>query len=104
MAAPGALAISKTMFPETKKFFYIDPAKIVKIIVNESDGKEPEQYVIRDLNPNFLDLVVTTINPNTTNTNNRGTAYVAGGQAARGMTGGYPSSSSSGSRFETMQN
>jgi hypothetical protein len=90
--------------PETKKFVYVDPAKIVKIIVNESDGKEPEQYVIRDLNPNFMDLVVTTINPNTTNTNNRGTAYVAGGQAARGMTGAYPSSSSSGSRFETMQN
>jgi hypothetical protein len=90
--------------PETKKFFYIDPAKIVKIIVNESEGKEPEQYVIRDLNPNFLGLVVTTINPNTTNTNNRGTAYVAGGQAARGMTGAYPASSSSNSRFETMQN
>ena len=90
--------------PENKKWMYIDAAKIVKIIVNESEGKEPEQYVIRDLNPNFLSLVVTTINPNTTNTNNRGTAYVAGGQAARGMTGAYPASSSSGSRFETMQN
>lgn len=90
--------------PENKKWVYIDPAKIVKIIVNESEGKEPEQYVIRDLNPNFQDLVVTTINPNTTNTNNRGTAYVAGGQAARGMTGAYPASSSSGSRFETLQN
>lgn len=90
--------------PENKKWMYIDPAKIVKIIVNESEGKEPEQYVIRDLNPNFMDLVVTTINPNTTNTNNRGTAYVAGGQAARGMTGAYPASSSSGSRFEQLQN
>ena len=90
--------------PENKKWMYIDSAKIVKIIVNESEGKEPEQYVIRDLNPNFMDLVVTTINPNTTNTNNRGTAYVAGGQAARGMTGAYPASSSSGSRFETLQN
>ncbi len=90
--------------PENKKWVYIDSAKIVKIIVNESEGKEPEQYVIRDLNPNFQDLVVTTINPNTTNTNNRGTAYVAGGQAARGMTGAYPASSSSSSRFEIMQN
>lgn len=90
--------------PENKKWVYIDPAKIVKIIVNESEGKEPEQYVIRDLNPNFQDLVVTTINPNTTNTNNRGTAYVAGGQAARGMVGAYPASSSSGSRFEMLQN
>jgi len=89
--------------PETSKWFYLDPAKIVKIIVNESEGKEPEQYVIRDLNPKFSDMVVTAINPNTTNSNNRGTAYVAGGQAARGMTGAYPSSSSSASRFETHQ-
>jgi hypothetical protein len=90
--------------PETKKWFYVDAAKIVKIIVNESEGKQPEQYVIRDLNPNFMDLVTTTINPNTTNTNNRGTAYVAGGQAARGMTGAYPASSSSATRFDIQQN
>jgi len=90
--------------PETKKWFYVDAAKIVKIIVNESEGKTPEQYVIRDLNPNFMDLVTTTINPNTTNTNNRGTAYVAGGQAARGMTGAYPASSSSSTRFDIQQN
>lgn len=86
--------------PETQKWHYIDPAKLVKIIVNESDGKLPEQYVIRDLSPNFEHLVVTAINPSTTNTNNRGTSYVAGGSAARGMIGAYPANpSSSGSRF-----
>ena len=90
--------------PETQKWNYIDPAKIVKIIVNESDGKLPEQYVIRDLSPNFHDLVVTAINPGTTNTNNRGTSYVAGGAAARGMFGAYPANpSSSGSRFTMGQ-
>jgi len=88
--------------PETKKWFYIDPGKITKIIVNESDGKRPEQYVIRDLNPNFQDLVVTTINPNQINTNNRGTAYVAGGAAARGIASAYPISP--GSRFQNNQN
>jgi hypothetical protein len=88
--------------PENKKWTYIDPGKITKIIVNESDGKRPEQYVIRDLNPNFQDLVVTTINPNTTNTNNRGTAYIAGGAAARGQSGAYPVSS--GTRFSNNQN
>lgn len=62
--------------PETKQWYYIDPGKITKVIVNESEGKKPEQYVIRDLNPNFQNLTVTTINPNTTNMNNRGTAYV----------------------------
>ena len=88
--------------PENKKWTYIDPGKVVKIIVNESDGKRPEQYVIRDLNPNFQDLVVTTINPNSMNTNNRGTAYVAGGAAARGQAGAYPASN--GTRFGNNQN
>ena len=31
--------------PETKKWFHVDPGKITKIIVNESDGKKPEQYI-----------------------------------------------------------
>jgi len=88
--------------PETKKWSYVDPGNITKIIVNESDGKKPEQYVIRDLNPNFQNLVVTTINPNTTNTTNRGTAFVSGGAAARGMAGAYPASS--GTRFSNNQN
>ena len=88
--------------PETKKWFHIDPGKLTKIIVNESEGKKPEQYVIRDLNPNFRDLAVTTINPNTINTNNRGTAYLAGGAAARGQASAYPVSP--GTRFQNNEN
>ena len=88
--------------PETKKWFHIDPGKITKVIVNESEGKLPEQYVIRDLNPNFQNLAVTTINPNTVNTNNRGTAYIAGGAAARGQASAYPVSP--GTRFQNNQN
>ena len=88
--------------PETKKWFHVDPGKLTKIIVNESEGKKPEQYVIRDLNPNFRDLAVTAINPNTVNTNNRGTAYVAGGAAARGAAGAYPNSP--GTRFQNSEN
>ena len=88
--------------PENKKWTYIDPSKITKIIVNESEGKAPEQYIIRDLNPNFQDLTVTTINPNNTNVSNRGTAYAAGGASARGMAGTYPISP--GTRFQNNQN
>jgi hypothetical protein len=88
--------------PENKKWMYIDPGKITKIIVNESDGKAPEQYVIRDLNPNFQHLVVTQISPNQQNTNNRGTAYSAGGGNARGQSGAYPVSN--GTRFSNSQN
>ena len=42
---------------ETKKWFYIDPAKVVRIIVNESEGKKPEQYIIKDINFNFRDQI-----------------------------------------------
>ena len=88
--------------PETKKWFYLDPGKLVKIIVNESDGKKPEQYIIRDLNPNFHNLVVTQINPSNQNTQPGGTAYVSGGAGARGMTGAFPQQS--GTRFSIAQN
>ena len=88
--------------PETQKLFYIDPGKIVKIIVNESEGKKPEQYVIRDLNVNFMHLVTTQINPNTQNTTPGGAAYVQGGSGARGMTGAYPQQV--GTRFSIAQN
>ena len=88
--------------PETKKWFYIDPGKITKIIVNESDGKKPEQYVIRDLNPNFMHLVVTQIAPNNHSTNAGGNTYATGGGGAKGMRGGYPQST--GNRFTIGQN
>lgn len=88
--------------PETQKLFYIDPGKIVKIIVDESQGKKPVQYVIRDLNVNFMNLVVTQINPNTQNTQPGGAAYVQGGSGARGMTGAYPQQV--GTRFSLSQN
>jgi hypothetical protein len=84
--------------PENKKWNYIDPGKITKIIVNESDGKAPEQYVIRDLNPNFQDLTVTQITPNQTTTNSRGNMHAGGGA----MTGAFPISN--GTRFNNQQN
>jgi hypothetical protein len=91
--------------PETYKWFYIDPSKIVKIIVNESEGKLPEQYVIRDLSPNFMDLVSTTIQPSNLNTNNRGTNFAGpGGANAKGMTGSYPQGGTVGTRFDLQQN
>lgn len=57
--------------PETKKWFHVDPAKVTKIIVNESEGKRPEQYIVKDINISFEALSATKIN--TTN------AYGPGG-------------------------
>ena len=91
--------------PETHKWFHVDSSKIVKIIVNESEGKLPEQYVIRDLNPNFMDLVTTTIQPSNVNTNMRGTNFAGpGGQSARGLTGTYPAGGMTGNRFDIQSN
>lgn len=44
--------------PETYKLFWVDMSKVNRVIVNESDGKKPEQYVLQDLNPNFQNLTV----------------------------------------------
>ena len=84
--------------PETKKLFHIDPDKVTRIIVNESEGKDPEQYVIQELNLNFKNLVATT--PLQTNGNTTGSAggYMTGG--ARGVTGTV--ANASGNRFQTQ--
>ena len=45
--------------PETYKFFWTEMNKVSKVIVNESDGKRPEIYYIRDINPNFQNSTIT---------------------------------------------
>lgn len=88
--------------PETQQWMYIDPAKVDRIIVNESEGKKPEQYVIRDLNINLQNLTVTQINPNNTTGNPGGTSYMTANAQQRGMVGSVPTSG--GSRFQMNQN
>lgn len=44
--------------PETFEMYWVDMTKVVRVIVNESEGKRPEQYVVRDINPNFQNLTV----------------------------------------------
>jgi hypothetical protein len=72
--------------PETKKLFHIDPAKLTRIIVNESEGKRPEQYIIKDVNLNFKEMVATSPHITNGNISSPGASYQTGG--ARGMTGG----------------
>lgn len=45
--------------PETFKLIWVDPTKVEKLIVNESKGKEIEQYVIKDMDLNLNTLVGT---------------------------------------------
>jgi len=84
--------------PETKKLFHVDPAKLTRIIVNESTGKVPEQYIIKDINLNFTEMVATTPHITNGNMGNPGANYQTGG--ARGMTGG--AAGQSGSRFDVV--
>ena len=47
--------------PETFKMFWVEMHKVTKVIVNEAEGKKPEQYIVKDLNPNFQNLTVTAV-------------------------------------------
>ena len=88
--------------PQTQKWLFVDAAKVTKIIVNESEGKIPEQYVIKDINFNFKELIATTPH-NTTNTAPSGTSsYSSGGGQGRGMVG--TAAQSPGTRFHNQTN
>jgi hypothetical protein len=82
--------------PETKKWYHIDPANVTRIIVNESEGKIPEQYIVKNINFNFVDGIATTPFNTTGNSTTPGANYTTMG--ARGMVG-QPFQSASGSRY-----
>ena len=42
--------------PETYKLFWVDPANIEKVIVNESEGKKIEAYFVKNLEQNLREL------------------------------------------------
>ena len=44
--------------PETFELYWVDMVKVARVIVNESEGKRPEQYIIRDINPNFQNMSI----------------------------------------------
>ncbi len=88
--------------PQTKKWLFVDAAKVSKIIVNESEGKIPEQYVVRDINFNFKELIAVTPH-GTSNTAPSGTSsYVSGGSFGRGMVGS--AAQPPGTRFQNQSN
>jgi len=95
--------------PETNKWLYIDNAKVDRIVVNESEGKKPEQYVIRDINPNLQRLSATQITPNQTygggGTTGGGTAAYGSSYANAGATNnmsGFAGGNAGGRFYKTM--
>ena len=79
--------------PETFKLFWTDMHKVTKVVVNESQGKKPEKYFVKDLGPNFGNL---------TATEDRSTDQHLRGPNQGGGSGGYTANNQSytgGSRF-----
>jgi len=72
--------------PENFKLYWIDNTKVIKVIVNESEGKKPEQYVIKDININLQNLTVAQ-KTNTDFAANPATGL--GGTGGGGGSGGY---------------
>ena len=83
--------------PETKRWFHVDPANVSRIIVNESSGKTPEQYIVKNVNLNFKDAVATTPHQTNGNVTGGGDGYLTG--SVRGQVGA-PNQSMSGGRFQ----
>ena len=84
--------------PENFKLYWTEMSKVVRVIVNESEGKKPEQYIVKDINVNLQNLTVTAVN--TTDT------YINHPQVG-GPSGSYVQPQtpySGGSRFARSQN
>jgi len=84
--------------PETFKLFWTEMSKVTKVIVNEAEGKKPEQYIVKDLNPNFQNLTVTAVSTSDTFSNH---------PQVGGPSGSYAQPNapfSGGSRFQHQQN
>jgi len=86
--------------PETFELYWVDMVNVIRVIVNESEGKEVEQYILKDINPNFQNLTVTKISAD----NNFGTNPAAGGGGTPSYSMPNYSVSNSGSRFQTALN
>jgi hypothetical protein len=93
--------------PETQELLHIDASKVDKVIVNESEGKRPEQYVVRDLNINLQNLTATEV-PNQTMYTGGATGQNQGYQGYQGV-GNYATAQTAGgasstSRFQENMN
>ena len=89
--------------PETFEMYWVEMSKVARIIVNESEGKRPEQYIIRDINPNFQNMTVAAktlqdfvVNPSVGSITNQGNYNAPSGAGGAG--------GNSGSRFQTAMN
>ena len=85
--------------PENFKLYWTEMSKVTKVIVNESEGKTPEQYVLKELNPNFENMTVTAVTTSDTYMNR---PQIGGGASAYAP--GISGAGGGGSRFSNAKN
>ena len=70
--------------PETWQLQFVDPGKVTKVVVNENEGKKPEQYIIADIDLNLENKTATDPIPHNTNYQRSGTQGQQSGIGAMG--------------------
>jgi hypothetical protein len=80
--------------PETWKLNFVAPNDILKVIVDEANGKEPSQYVIKNIDPNFQTLTATS----PSGAESYFTSGVVSPASFNGLTGGQSGVSNGGNR------
>ena len=88
--------------PENFKLYWVDMTKLVKVIVNESEGKKPEQYVVKDINVNLQNLSIA--EKTTTDFMTQGGSGGYNAATAYSVPNSGGSSGNSGSRFNLNMN
>ncbi len=86
--------------PETYKLYWVNPAKVEKVVVNEGKGKKIEAYYIRDLDINMQSLNITA---DTVKLAQTGSQQMGIPTSTSGQTQGFAAGSSPGSRFADDQ-
>jgi len=86
--------------PETYKLYWVNPAKVEKVVVNEGKGKKIEAYYIKDLDINMQSLNITADSVKLSQT---GSQHMGIPTQTSGLQQGYTSSSPQAGRFTQDQ-
>lgn len=87
--------------PETFKLYWVDPAKVDKVLVNEGKGKKPEIYFVKNIDLNIESLSVTA---STEKMQNLPTGYSVGTPQINANTTGNSTMNALGSGGSRMAN
>jgi hypothetical protein len=52
--------------PDTWKLYYVSPVNVLKVVLNEAQGRKPEQYIVKELELNVANKTATAIRTHNT--------------------------------------